>query len=432
MSTGVQSPTYEMASVLFMDIVSYSLGSIDEQTELLTMLQEIVRETGEYKNAFAKGELLSLPTGDGMALVFLRDPVSPAKCALEIAAALKDHAQIKLRMGLHIGPVRRHADIRENMNVVGGGINMAQRVMDCGDTGHILVSQQVAEVLQQLRGWSDSLQDLGVQEVKHGVKIHLYNLCKDGLGNHALPKKLQVAAAAAPPVSESSARGARPKWAVLAAVIVVVAAGALAFREWNKPKPTPPHVVETPLPEREFRYYIMVQKYRNGKPFEKSFRLSGVRLFEKDYRIRLNISSPKPGYLYVLNEGPESTNEKPDLNTLFPTPARMEGSARLESDQEIQIPPSPGYFVFDKQKGAEKVWMIFAVDPIPELEALKQWVNTKNLGAVGDVAQARAVLTLLRKYAAIEVETPEDATNKMTIVKGRGSALARQLQLDHD
>ncbi len=426
MSTGVQSATYEMASVLFMDIVSYSLGSIDEQTELLTMLQEIVRETGEYKVAYAKGELLSLPTGDGMALVFLRDPVSPAKCALEIAAALKDHAQIKLRMGLHIGPVRRHADIRENMNVVGGGINMAQRVMDCGDSGHILVSQQVAEVLQQLRGWGESLQDLGVQEVKHGVKIHLYNLCKDELGNRALPKKLQAASAAAP-VSESKDRNARPKWVIVAAVILIVAAGALAFREWKKPKPVPASTVEAPLPEREFRYYITLQKYRNGKPFEQPSRLSGARLFEKDYRIRLHITSPMPGYLYMLNEGPQSTNEKPDLNTLFPG---LDGSPRLAPEQEIQIPPSPGYFVFDKQKGAEKVWMIFATDPIPELEVLKQWVNTKSLGAVADPAQARAVIAVLK--AASKVEATEDADNKMTIVKGRGRVLALQLQLDHD
>jgi len=430
MSTGVPSPTYEMASVLFMDIVSYSLGSIDEQTELLTMLQEIVRETGEYKAACANSELLSLPTGDGMALVFLRDPVSPAKCALEIAAALKDHAQVKLRMGLHIGPVRRHADIRENMNVVGGGINMAQRVMDCGDTGHILVSQQVAEVLQQLRGWSDSLQDLGVQEVKHGVKIHLYNLCKDGLGNCALPKKLRAGTAARAP--ESKGRDAKPKWAILAAVLFVVAAGALAFREWKKPKPVPAApLVEAPLPERELRYYITVQKYRSGKRYEQPFRSSGERIFEKDYRIQLHFSSPEPGYLYVLNEGPQSTDEKPDLNTLFPTPARLDGSARLDPEQEIQIPPG-SYFVLDNQKGKEKIWMIWSAERLPKLEALKKWVNKKDLGAVGDQAQAQAVLTMLRKHAANKVETTNDAADKMTIVKGRGRVLARQLQLDHD
>lgn len=190
MSAGGQSPTYEMASVLFMDIVSYSLRSIDEQTELLTILQQIVRESAVYQQATARQELITLPSGDGMALVFMRDPVSPAKCALEIAKSLQSHTDIKLRMGLHTGPVRRHDDIKEGANVVGGGINTAQRVMDCGDAGHILVSQNVAEVLEQLGGWKDALQDLGIHEGKHGVKLHLYNLYKDGLGNPNLPSRV--------------------------------------------------------------------------------------------------------------------------------------------------------------------------------------------------------------------------------------------------
>ncbi|HLK20316.1 MAG TPA: adenylate/guanylate cyclase domain-containing protein [Bryobacteraceae bacterium] len=423
MSTGAESPAYEMASVLFMDIVSYSLGSIDEQTELLTMLQGIVRETAEYKNASAKGELLSLPTGDGMALVFLRDPVSPAKCALEIAAALKDHAQIKLRMGLHIGPVRRHADIRENMNVVGGGINMAQRVMDCGDAGHILVSQQVADVLQQARGWSDALHELGVQEVKHGVKIHLFNLYKDGLGNQTLPKKLQAAAPVDP-----KPRSAALKSILGAAAVVGIAVAALALRP-SKPEPTP--VIPREVAEREFHYYITMQKYRNGKPYEEPSRLSGARLFEKDYRLRLNVATPKPGYLYVVNEGPKSTEEKPDLNALFPNPDRFAGSALIASGQEIEVPASPGFLQLDQEKGTENFWMVLAENPIPEFEILKQWVNKKDHGAVGDPAQARAAIALLKKYGASKLETAEDPAAKMTIVKGKGSVLAYRMQLDH-
>jgi len=133
MGTDGQSPSYELASVLFMDIVSYSLRSIDDQTEVLTTLQKIVRESAEYQQASAKQEVLSLPTGDGMALVFLRDPIAPARCALEVAKSLQSHPELKLRMGLHQGPVRRHADIKEDVNVVGGGINIAQRVMDYGD-----------------------------------------------------------------------------------------------------------------------------------------------------------------------------------------------------------------------------------------------------------------------------------------------------------
>jgi tetratricopeptide (TPR) repeat protein/class 3 adenylate cyclase len=190
-----------MASVLFMDIVGYSLLSIDDQTELLTALQTTVRASTEYQQASAKLEVISLPTGDGMALVFLRNPISPVQCALEIAAALKSRPDLRLRLGIHQGPVRRHADIREEVNVVGGGINMAQRVMDCGDAGHILLSRNVAEVLEQLRGWSDCIQDLGIHEVKHGVNLQLYNLCKEGLGNPALPKRISKS----PPLTQTAA-----------------------------------------------------------------------------------------------------------------------------------------------------------------------------------------------------------------------------------
>jgi class 3 adenylate cyclase/CHASE2 domain-containing sensor protein len=185
-----QSAGYEIVHVLCMDIVEYSLQPIDRQTELLTLLQRSVRETAEFQLAEKKQALISLPTGDGMALVFVHDPLSPVKCALEIAAALRHHKELRLRMGIHTGPILRHADIKEQVNVVGGGINMAQRVMDYGDAGHILLSRNVAEILQQLSDWRDVLQDLGEQQVKHGVTVHLYNLWKKPLGNPNRPHKL--------------------------------------------------------------------------------------------------------------------------------------------------------------------------------------------------------------------------------------------------
>ena len=188
---------YEIAHVLFVDIVGYSLQPIDRQTELLTLLQKIVRESAEFRRARDQNELISLPTGDGMGLVFLRDPLSPVKCALEIANSQQHNRTLSLRMGIHTGPVHRHADIREGVNVVGGGINMAQRVMDCGDAGHILLSRNVAEVLEQFSDWRECLQDLGVYEVKHGVKIHLYSLVKAPVGNPAIPSRLTSLADAA-------------------------------------------------------------------------------------------------------------------------------------------------------------------------------------------------------------------------------------------
>ena len=139
---------YEIAHVLFVDIVGYSLQPIDKQTELLTLLQKIVRESAEFRRARDQNELISLPTGDGMGLVFLRDPLSSVKCALEIAGSLQLQRKLLVRMGIHTGPVQRHADIREDINVVGGGINIAQRVMDCGDAGHILRARPAAALVQ--------------------------------------------------------------------------------------------------------------------------------------------------------------------------------------------------------------------------------------------------------------------------------------------
>src|SRR5579863_516509 len=194
MRSGESSAAYEIAHVLFVDIVGYSLQTIDRQSELVTLLQTIVRESAEFQRAKERKELISLPTGDGLALAFMRDPLSPVRCAVQVAATLRRNKKLSVRMGIHTGPVQRQADIREEVNVVGGGINTAQRVMDCGDAGHILLSRNVAEVLEQLSDWRDCLRDLGEQQVKHGVKVHLYNLVKPPAGNPAVPAKLAASA----------------------------------------------------------------------------------------------------------------------------------------------------------------------------------------------------------------------------------------------
>jgi serine/threonine protein kinase len=188
-ASGAQS--VEMASVLFLDIVSYSMQPMERQSRLLTELQGIVRGTEDFKIANSCGNLISLPTGDGMAMVFFHDPIAPVRCAMEISEALKQNPALQLRMGVHSGPIYRHADIKDELNVLGGGINIAQRVMDCGDAGHILVSKSVADVLSQLSGWSENLHDLGECQVKHGVTVHLFNVYTNQNGNPALPAKLR-------------------------------------------------------------------------------------------------------------------------------------------------------------------------------------------------------------------------------------------------
>jgi class 3 adenylate cyclase len=190
-SDQTRSLQLEIAHVLFMDVVEYTRLPMSEQTRLLAQLQELLRGTAEFRRAEASGELICLPTGDGMALVFFRDPVAPVECALELTRALKDHPELKLRMGVHTGPVYRVEDINANKNVSGGGINIAERVVDCGDAGHILLSSTVAQLLEQVGDWSASLHDLGECQVKHGARVHLFNLYTDELGNPKLPEKLR-------------------------------------------------------------------------------------------------------------------------------------------------------------------------------------------------------------------------------------------------
>jgi class 3 adenylate cyclase len=181
----------EIAHVLFMDIVDYSRMPLQEQPRRLAELQDIIRGTAEFGRAEASGDLLRVPTGDGMALVFFRDPVAAVQCAMEVAGVVREREDLRLRMGLHSGPVYRVEDINANANVAGGGITIAKRVMDCGDAGHILLSNAVVELLGQVGPWP--LHDLGDQAVKHGQRVHLFSLYGEGVGNAALPSQLRPA-----------------------------------------------------------------------------------------------------------------------------------------------------------------------------------------------------------------------------------------------
>src|SRR4029453_3288907 len=181
----------EIAHLLSIDVAGYSKLSNNEQIELLQDLNNIVRSTECFRAAETTGKLIRVPTGDGMALLFFRSPEEPVRCALEISGALRDHPRIRLRMGVHSGPVNRMIDVNDNTNFAGSGINVAQRVLDCGDAGHILLSAHVAEDLAHYPHWQPCLHDLGECEVKHGLRLHLFNLCKENLGNPQVPEKLR-------------------------------------------------------------------------------------------------------------------------------------------------------------------------------------------------------------------------------------------------
>jgi TolB-like protein/class 3 adenylate cyclase/Tfp pilus assembly protein PilF len=209
----------EIAHVLFLDIVGYSKLSVNEQHARVDELNGIVRLSEQFQKAEAANRILKIPTGDGMALVFYRSPEEPAQCAFEISRALKDNQRLQVRMGIHSGPISGVVDVNERTNVAGAGINLAQRVMDCGDAGHILVSKHVAEDLAEYERWRPFLHDIGTFEVKHGVRVSVTNLYSNEVGNSQLPKKLEAV----------RKHRAHVRWAEVAIGLLVLGAIVAAF-----------------------------------------------------------------------------------------------------------------------------------------------------------------------------------------------------------
>src|SRR5256886_2358340 len=204
----------EVAHVLFIDTVGYSKLSINEQRAVVDELTKSVRGSDQYQKAEAAGRLIKIPTGDGMALVFYTSQEAPAQCAIEISAFLKEHPRLQLRMGVHSGPVSGVIDVNGHANLAGAGLNIAQRVMDCGDAGHILVSKHVAEDLEEYEHWRPLLHDLGTCEVKHGKRVAIANLYADEVGNPRLPKKFQAL----------KKHSTRMRWAATATALLALAA----------------------------------------------------------------------------------------------------------------------------------------------------------------------------------------------------------------
>src|SRR6516164_8679394 len=214
----------EIGHVLFLDIVGYSKLLITQQSEQLEILRKIAPATEQFRAADAEGKLLRLPTGDGGALVFRTTPEAPVLCALEISQELKKHPELRVRMGIHSGPVNAITDLNEQANIAGAGINIAQRVMDCGDAGHILLSKHVAEDLEHYPRWQPYLHPLGECEVKHGARIGVVNFYTDEVGNPALPEKFR---AAQPVVVHAQTRRAKPLAAIAIGIGALVAIAIL-------------------------------------------------------------------------------------------------------------------------------------------------------------------------------------------------------------
>jgi class 3 adenylate cyclase len=242
-----QTGVMKTAHVLFMDIVGYSKLPIDEQTSALHILQEIVNATPQVTRAKAADQLTSIPTGDGMALVFFSEPTAPVECALHVGKALKSHPEVQLRMGVHSGPVNEIIDVNGRINVAGSGINMAQRVMDSGDAGHILLSKRVAEDLSQYTRWQPLLHDLSEVEVKHAVRVHLFNLYTEEVGNPVEPAT----------VKKRKKRTITP-WLIAAALAVIIIPTGIVLFLKNRGG----QIVRPTKPESEYK--ALLQRKADG------------------------------------------------------------------------------------------------------------------------------------------------------------------------
>src|SRR5437773_957920 len=268
MSTEVKKEIeLEIAHVLFIDIVGYSKLAVNEQRALIEGLNDIVRATDEFQAAETTGRLIKIPTGDGMALVFYQSPEAPVDCALEISRALKDHPELRLRMGVHSGPVSGVIDLNGKANVAGAGINMAQRVMDCGDARHILASKRVAQDLEHYPHWRPHLHDLGETEVKHGIRLSSGNLYTEELGNAAMPEKVKATR-----VTSAARERAVRRRKVLVVAALLVAAGAIGFVMLRHKRPLP--TAGSAIPEKS----IAVLPFENlSSDMENAYFAEGIQ-----------------------------------------------------------------------------------------------------------------------------------------------------------
>src|SRR5881392_706435 len=219
----------EVGHVLFLDIVGYSKLLSDKQRKVFQLLKDIVRDTSQFRSAEAANKLVRIPTGDGMVLAFFTSVDAPVRCALEISRKLREHPELKLRMGINSGPVDQVSDVNEQRNITGVGINMAQRLMDCGDAGHILLSRRVADDLAQYSEWKSHLHELGQLEVKHGAKIDVVNFYNDEVGNAEVPEKFKQAREQIARADRLVATRRRKRIILSAALFVAIASGIAAL-----------------------------------------------------------------------------------------------------------------------------------------------------------------------------------------------------------
>jgi len=414
----------ELAHVLTIDLMGSSMLPTEQQNSVLRRVQGIVNSAESFNRARAANQLISRSTGDCITLVFFSGPKAPADCALAIARAIKSQPDIKLRMGLNSGPVYRVKDLNQAGAATGAGINVATHIMNCGDAGHILASQSAADVLGELTEWRERLHDLGVHKVNSGAALRLFNLYDGEAGNPAFPQKLG-----------NKRQFARYFVMMLGgagiiAALVLAAVIALKLVSPGGSGVQPPVTPSSPTAgqPRTLNYSLTVQKYRDNKKDGAPFTLADAnQIFESKYHVKLNVTTPQPGFFYILNEGPPDPNGAPRYNMLYP--ANADKGNRVLT--RITAPePADDWFEFDNRRGTEKLWLVWSETAVPELEAVKGLANQET-GQIKDASRASAVHDMLARYGASKLEKVTDQDAKQTTLTGSGAVLVYPLNLEH-
>jgi TolB-like protein/class 3 adenylate cyclase/lipoprotein NlpI len=394
----------EIAHVLFVDIVGYSKLSVDEQHTRVQELNEVVRQSEQFRKADAANRILKIPTGDGMALVFYKSPEEPAQCAVEISRALKGNARLQVRMGIHSGPVSGVVDVNERTNVAGAGINMAQRVMDCGDAGHILLSHHVAEDLENYERWRPFLHDIGTFEVKHGVRVNVTNLYSDEVGNPKLPTKLQFA----------RKHRAHVRWAEIATALfvlgVIIGAGFFFLR---RPGQSASSVAENSIAVLPF---VDMSQAKDQGYFSDGISEELLNLLAKVPQLKVAARTSSFSFKGKGVEIPEIARQLHVANVL-------EGSVRRSGDQlritAQLIRAAEGYHLWSETYD-RKMDDIFKIQDEIAGEVVKE-LKVKLLGA------APKVRTTDPKAYALYLQARELGRQKTAEALTKSDALLRQL-----
>jgi len=398
--TGVQ-----LAHVLLAEVDGYSRMSVEDQTRSLKELQATVRRTTEFQHANATNQLISQAATRGMALVFFGpDPVVAVRCAVEIADALRTSGYLRVRIGMHTGPVKVIPDINDRPSVSGDGVNTADRVMSCGEAGQILMSRSVADVLRHLNDWSVNLKDLGERMVDGQERVRVFSLrnVEEGFSDSSAA------------VSGKSGRLTKVVVGGLVGMLIVgVLVVIFSLRTSSAPQ------VKS---ERELRYAVTAQKDPRRYPGSRPTPASDEMIFEAGDRIKLNVTGSQHGQLYIINEGPVGTNGLPQIIFLFPNTTSNNGSGELKADQPIQIPaatddPDQDWLVFDnKGDGTERLWLVWSVKTIAELEALKGKANPRERGLISEPFKVKSVIEYLAAHSPIDTDSKINEANGETTI----------------